>query len=189
MSEPTPEEWKRYLALSEATEIDFPTIEQFLAIEADAVAAYKAEYDDLSQRFWAMVEQTPGCWNWRGVTTSGYGRIKVHGHTVVAHRVAWELLRGPIPEGLTLDHLCRNRGCVNPDHLEPVTGRENTLRGVGASAQQARKTHCKRGHPFDEKNTRACLRRGKPYRECRTCKAMHMRERRARRSAAKEKTK
>lgn len=71
-----------------------------------------------------------------------------------AHRVAYELFVAEIPEGFDLDHLCRNRGCVNPDHLEPVTRRENLLRGETIPARNARITHCPQGHPYDAENTR-----------------------------------
>jgi len=107
-----------------------------------------------------------GCWEWVGSQTSdGYGQWRAFGEHV-AHRAVYRLLRGAIPEGLTLDHLCRNTGCVNPDHLEPVTIRENLLRGEGACAKNARKTHCLRGHPFNTDNT--YLRKG-GGRRCRTC--------------------
>lgn len=92
-----------------------------------------------------------------------------------AHRVAFELIRGCIPNGLVLDHLCRNRGCVNPDHLEPVTFRENIMRGVGYTAQQARKTHCRHGHEFTVENTYVW--RG--GRICRTCRRIQTAVRRA----------
>lgn len=94
------------------------------------------------------VAVTPfGCFEWGGSrTTEGYGRIQISRHERRAHRVAYELLVGPIPAGLQLDHLCRNRACVNPDHLEPVSSRVNTLRGVGVSAVNARKVACPRGH-------------------------------------------
>ena len=81
-------------------------------------------------------------------------------------RVAYEMVVGPIPDGLQIDHLCRVRNCVNPDHLEPVTPRENTMRGYSIQAQNARKTHCIHGHPF-EGNTYA---RPDGNRECAVCK-------------------
>ena len=112
-------------------------------------------YTGTEARFWSKVD-TDGstvhpdlgkCWLWRASRDrSGYGRFKAATGVVGAHRVAYELLVGPIPDGLTLDHLCRVRHCVNPEHLEPVTHRENTLRGTGPTAENARKTHCLRGH-------------------------------------------
>jgi len=100
-----------------------------------------------------------------------------------SHIVAWELFRGPVPAGLQLDHLCRNRACINPNHLEPVTSRENTLRGVGPAARWAKRTHCERGHEFTPDNT---LTRPNGSRRCRVChnehqKVMHA-NRKARRS-------
>jgi hypothetical protein len=90
-----------------------------------------------------------------------------------AHRLAYELFVGPIPEGQTIDHLCRNRPCVNPGHLEVVDMRTNLLRGSSPTAQNARKTHCKHGHEFTPENT--ALKQGR-YRICRTCRARRNRE-------------
>lgn len=108
-----------------------------------------------------------GCWLWTAsVDLHGYGRINAHGRTRVAHRTLYEELRGPVPEGLTLDHLCRVRRCVNPDHLEPVTHAENVRRGE-AGAHNKRKTHCKHGHEFTTETTRIRLVDG--GRECLVC--------------------
>ncbi len=83
------------------------------------------------QRFWAKVSKTDECWLWTGSKNDGYGKFRpvANQRPVLAHRYAYELLVGPIPRDLTLDHLCRVHSCVNPEHLEPVTRRENILRG------------------------------------------------------------
>jgi len=118
------------------------------------------------ERFWQKVNKTSTCWLWTGfIHPSGYGRVMLTGAVRQAHRVAYEFVRGPIPEGLVLDHLCRVRNCVNPDHLEPVMQRINVLRGAGPGAKHALVTHCPKGHPYDTKNT-YFAKRG---RDCRTC--------------------
>lgn len=121
--------------------------------------------------FWKRVDKTDTCWLWTGPTQphNGYGRLGYRGRSVFAHRLAYELLVGPIPDGLTLDHLCRVRTCVNPLHLEPVTQRENTLRGDTIAAANARKTSCKRGHPFSPENTHIYCHRGTVRRSCKEC--------------------
>jgi hypothetical protein len=108
------------------------------------------------------------CWEWKGAISQGYGKMvhPVTGKDVLVHRVAWEHWRGPIPQGLTIDHLCCNTSCSNPRHLEVVTQKENVLRGRSGPAQNARKTHCKHGHEFTEENTY----RWKGQRHCRTCR-------------------
>lgn len=119
----------------------------------------------LPDRFWAKVTVAEsGCWIWTGAKpgTTGYGSYMVRKGTMRgAHRVAYEALVAPIPRPLVIDHLCRVPLCVNPAHLEPVTQRENTIRGATGSA-----THCKRGHLFDDANT---LRTKAGHRSCRAC--------------------
>lgn len=123
--------------------------------------------DKYIQRFWLKVNKTPnGCWEWTGAKSDGYGYAWFSPKRLLAHRVSYELTKGKIPEGLVLDHLCRNRGCVNPEHLEPVTNVENVLRGFGAGAINAVKNHCKRGHLFTEENSYK-VKDGKGCVECR----------------------
>lgn len=108
------------------------------------------------ERFWAKVDRRSDaeCWEWQAARFLGYGAfgVPVPRRTVRAHRFAYELLVGPIPEGLDLDHLCRNRACVNPAHLEPVTRGENVRRGL-VGALRPPKTHCIHGHEFTPENT------------------------------------
>lgn len=109
-----------------------------------------------------------GCWLWRaGGSNGGYGRLSVGDHDITAHRAAYECWVGRLPADKQIDHLCRVRMCVNPAHLEPVSARENVLRGVAPSAQNSRKTHCLRGHEFTPENTYHELRSN--YRHCREC--------------------
>lgn len=106
------------------------------------------------KRFWDKVNKTDNCWEWIGAkTSSGYGNFLWNGKNVTAHRKSYEILVGNVPEELDLDHLCRNRSCVNPSHLEPVTRRENLLRGETIPAKHAKKTHCPKGHEYTEDNT------------------------------------
>jgi hypothetical protein len=115
------------------------------------------------------------CWPWSGGTSTGYGRLWVPGvGHVPAHRISYEALRGPIPAGLVIDHLCRNRACINPAHLEPVTLKENILRGEGMAARRARQTHCKRGHPLSGANL---YRYRDGRRDCRACWSIRKKER------------
>ena len=118
------------------------------------------------------------CWLWKAAKTSGYGVVQFDGRVQRAHRVVYQILIGPIPKGLELDHLCRNRACVNPAHLEPVTGAENIARGESKSALHSRQTHCKRGHPFTPENTYLRKRAHKTERFCRECSRIRDRRRR-----------
>lgn len=140
----------------------------------------------VAERWWRMVD-TAGpiaknhpelgvCWLWTGRRARGYGLFSIkRGNGVSAHRFAYELLVGPIPEGLVLDHFaCDNRQCCNPAHVRPVTRAENTARGTSGNPGNGRKTHCKRGHPFDERNT---YNDPNGTRSCRACRGIRHRER------------
>ena len=128
----------------------------------------------LTERFWEKVDRRDSdeCWPWlASLDANGYGQIyggPLKPTNRKAHQVSYEINVGPIPSGLELDHTCRNPACVNPSHLEPVTHRENDLRGVGVGARNARKSHCSKGHPYDLMNTLF----GKRGRICRTCRKL-----------------
>lgn len=123
----------------------------------------------VEQRLWSRVDKSGNCWIWTGPTDGkGYGTIGFggRGRNVYVHRLAYELIVAPIPEGLQIDHLCRVPLCVRPDHLEAVTQRENILRGTAPSAVNARKTHCVNGHRYTPETTITAP----DGRRCRVCK-------------------
>jgi hypothetical protein len=136
----------------------------------------------LEARFWSKVEKTPTCWIYKGTVHKKdfglrYAMVRRGKSRHMAAQIAWVYVNGPIPAGLIPDHLCRNGLCVRPDHLELVTVGENVRRGVSVVAENARKTHCKRGHPFAGDNL---YRFRTPWgwgRMCKTCNAMHKRKR------------
>lgn len=147
------------------------------------------EYQDrLPSRIVGRITEMPGpmpspCFVWTGALSNGYANAKWQGRARKLHRVLYDELVGPITEGLVLDHLCRNRACLNVAHLEQVTQRENILRGEGPAAIEATRTHCPAGHPYDEANTiRIPSRPNARY--CRACQRVHQRNYRARKAAA-----
>ncbi len=138
-----------------------------------------------SERFWSKVDTAGDCWLWtakqlpRNVVTDsegpGYGRFWLPPRFVMAHRFAYEEIYGPIPSGLVIDHLCRTRNCVRPDHLEPVTLAENIRRGSGWAGRKPPKTECLRGHPLTPETT-YINRKG---RTCKVCQAARYRAKRS----------
>lgn len=137
----------------------------------------------LVERFWAKVDKTPLCWEWTAhLSRDGYGKFSADGRKIEgAHRVAYELLVGPIPEGMQLDHVCRNRSCVRPSHLEVVTNAENQRRGIAGEVLRRRLLaidECKHGHPYTPENTYVDPRTG--ARNCRECGRARCRARRRR---------
>ena len=120
-------------------------------------------YRNATERFWEKIALWDSCWMWEaGKNKSGYGQLWQQGAMTYAHH----FLSGPPPDGMEYDHLCRNRACVRPEHLELVTHKANTLRGEGVGAVAVTKTHCPTGHAYDEENTYRY--RGRRY--CRACK-------------------
>lgn len=105
------------------------------------------------------------CWEWKNAKIYGYFRL--NGKKTVCHKISYQLFIGPIPQGLELDHLCRNMKCCNPEHLEAVTHKENVLRGIGPTAINAQKTHCDNGHEYTPENT--FIRPKSGNRDCRIC--------------------
>ena len=121
------------------------------------------------QRFWNNVKKTDNCWVWiAGKNSYGYGQISVNGKMYSTHRVSYTLFNGKIPDGLELDHLCQNKSCVNPEHLEAVTHHENMKRcDLYTNNHQRIKTHCPKGHEYTKGNT--YFRKKTNYRKCRIC--------------------
>lgn len=156
--------------------------------QVDEGTALAAVLDQLEARFLAKVDRNGpgGCWLWTAGRAGGrggyeYGHFWFAGRQRAAHRVAYELFIGPIPDGLTLDHLCEVKLCVNPAHLEPVTSGVNSSRSASnPSTINAAKTHCKHGHPFSGDNL---LLRPDGGRACRECKRTEARERYRRKAA------
>lgn len=147
------------------------------------------------ERFWSKVDMLNppkselmhlgGCWTWTGKPRKedGYGQFRLGNRVVKAHKFGYEHVVGPVPDGLVLDHLCRNRICIRPGHLEPVTIGENTIRGRAAEVNRARhaaRTHCSAGHELTPENTRHVNAGG---RRCRTCLAEWNRAYRRRKAA------
>lgn len=132
---------------------------------------------DLARRIKSRTVVTPdGCWQWTGGKSEGYGRLSFDGVLYYTHRAMFEALVGPIPDGLTIDHLCRNRACCNPAHLEPVTRGENVRRGIAGAVTRARfakaraaRTHCKHGHDLAVVGTYTRTVQGYETKVCREC--------------------
>jgi hypothetical protein len=144
----------------------------------------------IEDRLLRLSERRGDCLVWTGsLSYSGYGRIQVNseGGNTGAHRVAYQVWVGPIPDGLQIDHLCGVRNCIEPTHLEAVTHRENLLRSGNFIARNAWATHCIHGHEFTPENTKV---RDKGHRECRTCRrdrhAAEAQRRKQRRKQARE---
>lgn len=128
------------------------------------LAGFGYDYNRLIGKF---RKDDSGCWVWTASTNSkGYGRFLLHGAMTTAHRAAHLIFIGPVVEGNTVDHLCRNRACVNPAHLESVPHAVNLLRGDTITARAAAATHCPAGHPYDERNTGRKTRGGRVCRQC-----------------------
>lgn len=133
--------------------------------------------EDAWRRFVGHIDLSDptGCWSWMSSKSFGYGYFWLNNKRLRAHRLAYEIWVEPIPDGLCLDHLCRNRSCVNPDHLEAVTPTENLMRGESPAALNAAKTHCPKGHPYSGRN----LLFSSGSRRCLTCHRERERQRRA----------
>jgi hypothetical protein len=115
-----------------------------------------------------------GCWEWQGATSGGYGVVGYQSRQWYTHRLSYSILRGELKDGLQIDHLCSNRKCWNPNHLDQVDCRTNLLRGNTMTAKRAAQTHCMTGHEFTEENVKI---RPNGTRYCRACARIRERQR------------
>lgn len=141
-------------------------------------------------RFWGYIGPSDAneCWPWVGpLTNTGYGKFSLNRKSLLAHRYAYRMYKSDIAKGLTIDHLCRNRTCVNPSHMEVVSMKVNVLRGIGPSAINSRKTQCPQGHEYNPENTYVSK---EGFRHCWEClKANEIKSRPARLEYFKRKSK
>ncbi len=145
-----------------------------------SIGVYSSIIKSPQERFnqkW-IPEPNSGCWLWTACQNNkGYGSIRINGKMMLAHRFSYEIHRGSIPEKLSLDHLCRTPLCVNPNHLEIVTHRQNVLRGISPMAKYAKQTHCKRGHLFSKENIYDVSNWKQKSRPCKICRKQRYQER------------
>lgn len=152
-------DWNDYWWFSGAKKQSFNTPQSIEVLET--------EKETVAERILSNIENWKDCWNWKGTVSKDYAVMKLHSRQVRVHRLIYELLVAPIPKGYVVDHVCKNKKCINPNHLQPVTSKENTLRGTSIPAINSKKTHCKRGHSLEGGNL---LKGQGNHRRCKLCK-------------------